>query len=236
MCGRFTLAPTPDDLAETFGLSGIPDMVPRYNIAPSQPVAIIRYNPDGHRRHLSFARWGLIPSWAKNSTGGPHPINARAETAAEKSTFREALKSRRCLIPADGFYEWAKAGSKKTPVRFTMADSHVFAFAGLWDHWERPDGAAIESCTILTTTPNELVASVHNRMPAILRPEAYPYWLDPTVTSTSLVLTLLCPYLAREMRAYPVGTMVNSTASEGPKLIEPIAETRSRDQLSFLDG
>lgn len=235
MCGRFTLAQNPADLMSFFGLAEVPELQLRYNIAPSQPVAVIRVEPADQRRYLSFARWGLIPSWTKDPQSGHHPINARSETAAEKPTFREALRYRRCLIPADGFYEWKKTGAQKVPMRFTHRDDKLFAFAGLWERWKDPDGSTLDSCVILTTEPNELVAPVHDRMPAILLEANYQRWLSPSLTAASEILQLLAPYPDQEMKAYPVGTLVNSALSEGSDLIRPAPGMIPGDQLSLLD-
>jgi putative SOS response-associated peptidase YedK len=186
-------------------------------------VAVVRQDPVEPKRQLSGMRWGLIPFWAKDPSIGYKMINARAETVAEKPAFREALKQRRCLIPADGFYEWKKGnsptlsptagdkgGAPKTPFCFTMADDSVFAFAGLWEQWKSPEGKMVETCTIITTTPNALLADVHDRMPAILPGDAYELWLDPGFQKADAVCELLKPFDARLMRRYEVSTRVNS--------------------------
>jgi putative SOS response-associated peptidase YedK len=159
-------------------------------------------------------RWGLIPSWSKDSSGAASMINARSETAATKPAFRDALKSRRCLIPADGFYEWLRTGKAKQPYCFEVNDGELFAFAGLWDRWKDPSGNWIKSCSILTTTPNAVTAQVHDRMPAILDPDTYGLWLDPGMTNVEGVSEMLKPYDARQMRCYPVSTRVNNVGND----------------------
>ncbi|HEY9899610.1 MAG TPA: SOS response-associated peptidase [Pantanalinema sp.] len=221
MCGRFSQSATAEAVAEAFGLAEIPVLSPRYNLAPSQPIPVIRRDPGDKERHLTMARWGLVPSWTRDPEAAPRPINARAETAPEKPTFRDAFRYRRCLIPADGFYEWATRDSRKQPMRFTMQDEHLFAFAGLWERWQGPDGAVLETATVLTTEANPLVRPVHDRMPVILAPGAYEAWLDPTRHDPAALLSLLGPYPASEMKVYPVSPRVNATSSEGPDLIAP---------------
>ena len=221
MCGRFTLTVNPDELQDLFGLSQPPppEMTPRYNIAPSQAVAVV---PNAAERTLDFYQWGLIPSWAKDHKIGYKMINARAETLAEKPSFRAALKRRRCLVLADGFYEWHKDGNTKTPMFIRMADGRPFAFAGLWEVWQPPDGSLVKSCTIITTTPTDLVSGIHNRMPAILAPQDYNAWLTPGDASPMEVLPLLGPFDAAAMQASPVSTRVNSPANDAPDLIVPL--------------
>ncbi len=199
------------------------DWTPRYNITPTQPVPIIRQNPKEARRELSLVRWGLIPSWAKDMSGTAGMINARSESAAIKPAFRDALKSRRCLVPADGFYEWARAGKAKQPYCFEVNEGELFAFAGLWERWKDPNGNWIKSCSILTTTPNAVTAAVHDRMPVILYPDNYDLWLDPGFTDVTAVSELLKPYDARLMRSYPVSTRVNHAANDDPECSAPVA-------------
>lgn len=224
MCGRFTLTVDPDELQQQFGLAAPPpaDLVPRYNIAPTQPVAVI---PNAPERRLELFQWGLIPSWAKDPKIGNKMINARAETLAEKPSFRSALKRRRCLVVADGFYEWKKDGTRKQgkqPMYITLADGRPFAFAGLWEVWRNPADELIKTCTIITTEPNELLAEIHNRMPAILPPEAYDKWLTPGDLDAAQALPLLSPYPAGRMRAVPVSTLVNSPAVDSEQLVLPL--------------
>lgn len=222
MCGRFTLYHTPEDVAERFEAQTALATEPRYNIAPTQEVAVVTQNGT---RHLSNFRWGLIPSWAKDPEIGSRMINARAETLAEKPSFRTALSRRRCLIPADGFYEWQAAsdGAKggKTPMHIHFQDNGLFAFAGLWDEWQAPDGSPLRSCTIITTTPNTVTAPIHNRMPVILRPEDEALWLDLSTTDTRELLSLLAPYSPQGMEAYPVSRQVNVPTVDGPELLAP---------------
>lgn len=224
MCGRFTLTVTPEQLQTAFPGLQVPDTVaPRYNIAPTQPVAVIANN---RPNHLDFFVWGLIPSWAKDPAIGSRMINARAETLAEKPAFRAALRRRRCLIPASGFYEWrADPGQKsKTPLYICLADGAPFAFAGLWENWNGPDGSSILSCTIITTGPNALMETIHNRMPVILPPAAYAQWLDPGEQPAEGLLPLLQPYPAEAMQAFPVSRLVNSPGNDSPQCILPLAE------------
>ena len=230
MCGRFTLAAKPTTLATLFDLDEIPEIAPRYNIAPTQPVAAVRIAPHVQKREFTYLTWGLIPSWAKDIRMGSRMINARSETVAEKPAYRAAFKRRRCLIPADGFYEWQKVEGRKQPYYIAMNNRGPFAIAGLWERWEGGDGSVIESCTLLTTTPNALVKPLHNRMPVILHPEDYAEWLYPGGDS-GLLLHLLRPYPANEMTAYPVSTFVNSPANDGPDCVHPLEE---QGQLSFL--
>lgn len=228
MCGRFALMTPAEQLAMQFGLpetavATLPPSVPRYNIAPTQPVVAIRLAEDG-QRELTFFHWGLIPSWAKDIKIGSRMINARSETVTEKPSFRTAFKRRRCLIPADGFYEWQKQANGKQPMFIRPAESEErpFALAGLWEVWRDPDGSALQSCTILTTTPNELMAPIHDRMPVIVEPEDFDLWLNPE-PDPEQGLHLLRPYPAEKMTAYPVSTVVNNPRNETPDCIQPIA-------------
>lgn len=218
MCGRFTNAITWRELVELYHIHDQPalNLKPRYNVAPSQDIPIVR--PADGGREIAIARWGLVPFWAKDLKVGYKMINAKAETIDEKPSFRNAFKARRCLIPADGFYEWKKLddGSKQ-PYRLCLADRQPFAFAGLW---ERNDGLDVTSCTIVTTEPNEIAAQIHNRMPVILPPEDYEAWLSPE-TGPAGAKALLRPYEG-EMIAYPVSKDVGSPKNDGPELIEPL--------------
>jgi putative SOS response-associated peptidase YedK len=222
MCGRFTLVAPGDAIAELFNLAGTPDISPRYNIAPTQPVAGIRVSQADRDRELTYFHWGLIPRWAKDPSIGSRMINARSETAAEKPSFRAAMRYRRCLIPSDGFYEWKKVNGQKQPMRVQIKDGGVFAIAGLWEHWQSRDGSEIESCTLLTTDPNEKLRPIHNRMPVIIHPGDFELWLDPGVQDPADVQHLLRPYPAEEMGFYPVSTHVNSPHNEDPSCIEPL--------------
>jgi putative SOS response-associated peptidase YedK len=192
MCGRCRLSRHKELLSERFGTEPDDDWIPRYNIAPTQSVPVIRQHPEQPNRFGSQMRWGLIPDWAKDVRMGL--INIRAETIAEKPTFRDALVKRRCLIPADGFYEWQKNGKAKTPFCFTMADDAVFAFAGIWESSQDSKGQTVETCSIINTTPNSLCADIHDRMPVILPDDAYDLWLDPGFQKAEAVCDLLKPF------------------------------------------
>jgi putative SOS response-associated peptidase YedK len=221
MCGRFTLFADPSDLQEMVSLSTpLPDLAPRYNIAPTQPVAVVA---NGETRALELFRWGLIPSWAKDPAIGNRLINARAETLAEKPSFRTALKKRRCLILADGFYEWKREGNKKTPMYVQLKDQQPFAFAGLWEVWKSPDDKLVKSCTIITTTPNALMEKIHDRMPVILPPKAYDLWLSPGELPAEKALPLLKPFAASQMRAVTVSPLVNNPKFDSPECVVPVA-------------
>lgn len=222
MCGRFTLTADPNDLREAFPWLNIPQpLQARYNIAPSQPVAVVAN--DG-KQTLDYFAWGLVPSWAKDPSIGSRMINARAETLVEKPSYRNAFRRRRCLIPADGFYEWMQQpGSKaKTPMLIRMQSGKPFAFGGLWELWNSPDGSQILSCAIITTAPNPLMAAIHNRMPLILPETAYDAWLDPGEARGDALQALLQPYPPQEMEAFPVSTLVNSPANDVPDCVRPI--------------
>jgi putative SOS response-associated peptidase YedK len=221
MCGRFTMHHSADQIALRFEVDTLAaSPPPRFNIAPTQPVAVITENSP---RTLQMMRWGLIPSWAKDPAIGSKLINARAETLAEKPSFKAALARRRCLIPADGFYEWKQEGThQKQPMYIhTLADS-LFAFAGLWEEWKAPGAEPLRTCTIITVAPNALLATIHNRMPAILRKEDEAAWLHRETTDINEVLPLLYPYPDEEMQAYPVSRRVNWTAAEEADLINPV--------------
>jgi putative SOS response-associated peptidase YedK len=220
MCGRFTLTIDPDELQAAFDLSAPPpaDLAPRYNIAPSQAVAVIANGPS---RKLEFFKWGLIPSWAKDPKIGNRLINARAETLNEKPSFRVALKKRRCLILADGFYEWKKDGKTKTPMYLQLKGGEPFAFAGLWETWKSPEEELIKSCTIITTGPNALVRKIHDRMPVILPAKAYDLWLSPDELPAEKALPLLKPFAAAQMKAVSVSPLVNNPAFDSRECIIP---------------
>lgn len=219
MCGRYTLTRPADTLAALFQMKGDFGIPPRHNIAPGQFIPALR-GREGGGEELALFRWGLIPSWAKAPGTGARTINARAETLAEKPSFRAAYRRRRCLIPADGFYEWAKEGSKKTPHHIHLRNHAPFAFAGLWEIWQGPSGEEMETCTIITTGANELLAPLHPRMPVIMPAENFGRWLDPREENTRNVQSLLRPYPAEEMAHRPVGTKVNNTRNDGPECLE----------------
>lgn len=226
MCGRYTLTASGDALVEAFDLSEEPVQEARYNIAPTQEVAIVRSTPRG--RELARVRWGLVPSWAKDPSIGNRMINARAETVAEKPSFRSAFKRRRCLVAADGFYEWQKQpdGSKQ-PFHLRLKSGQPFGIAGLWERWRDrgnadEDAPPLETCTLITTRPNELTAQVHDRMPVILRPQDYDLWLDPDVSDRERLEALLVPHAADAMEVFPVSRFVNKPGNDSPRCIEAI--------------
>jgi putative SOS response-associated peptidase YedK len=221
MCGRYTFTVSRRDLATHFQVPE-PELpfVARYNVAPTQQLPIIRQPADGGRE-LALARWGLIPSWAKDAKIGNRLINARAETVANAPAFRSAFKARRCLVPADGFYEWQKRSKgSKQPFHFHFQDGRPFAFAGLWEHWHSPDGELVDSYTFLTTAANEVMKPVHDRMPVILDPADYDRWLDRKRPGEALT-PLLRPYEGKGLVAEPVSTFVNNPRHEGPECIVP---------------
>lgn len=217
MCGRFTLTADQEKLSQTFPQFKIQlPLFPRYNIAPTQEVLGI---PNAGDREAMFFRWGLIPSWAKDPSMGNQMINARAESLAEKPSFKIPFRKRRCIIFADGFYEWSQTpGSKvKKPFYVRLKSGEPFAFAGLWDLWQSPEGPLIYSCTIITTAPNELLAQIHNRMPVILRSEDLDLWLEPGEKAPSQLKELLKPYSAEAMEVYPVSLLVNDPHNDVPE-------------------
>lgn len=222
MCGRFTLSQPADAIAIAFNLDHVPELEPRYNIAPTQSVATVLQTSAESKPQLKLLRWGLIPSWAKDPAIGSRLINARSETVSEKPSFRTALRRRRCLIVADGFYEWQRQESKKQPYYFRLQNKQPFGFAGLWEHWRSPDGEEIDSCTIITTEANELMQSIHDRMPVILDPQDYNLWLDPTVQQPDQLQHLLHPYASDAMTSYPVSTLVNKPTNNNAELINSL--------------
>ncbi|MBG0787712.1 MAG: SOS response-associated peptidase [Anaerolineaceae bacterium] len=224
MCGRFTLTLEPGELQELLDLGPFVHIVqPRYNIAPTQPVPIVR---DPETRAVELYQWGLVPFWSKDIKIGARLINARSETAAEKPAFRAAFKYRRCLLLADGFYEWKKEaqGKTKSPYLFKLKDDGPFTFAGLYEHWQSPDGGELHTCTILTCEPNELVGQVHNRMPVMLDAEARWQWLNPELGRKEL-MSLLAPYPAEAMKAFEVSRAVNSPGNDNPDVVKPVIES-----------
>ena len=222
MCGRYSLKADLEDVQRRFEF--IADELtysPRYNIAPTQPVLAVT-NDDG--RKASYMRWGLIPSWAKGASMGHRLINARAETVGERNSFRSAFVRRRCLVLADGFYEWQRMGNAKRPMRIVMKSGELFAFAGLWDSWRDPQGEIVRSCTIITTEANELLRPIHDRMPVILPREMESFWLDHDVDEPVVLSDVLVPYPAESMDAYEVSALVNRVANEGPELAIPLGK------------
>jgi putative SOS response-associated peptidase YedK len=221
MCGRYTLTTPSERLAEEFGIKDSSAELPQsYNVAPTQGVAAVL--EEGGVRRLEVLRWGLIPPWADDPQIGSRMINARSETAPEKPSFRRAFRERRCLIPADGFYEWQRTNGAKQPFYIHMEDGRPFAFAGLWESWGRGGECEIRTCTILTTAANAVVGEIHERMPVIVAPDAYDVWLDPSSERDELT-GLLAPYPEDEMEAYPVSRFVNSPSNNDPRCVEPAA-------------
>ena len=220
MCGRFTQSFNSSALADFFELTKIPEIEPRYNIAPTQNIlAIISTNQE---REAKLWRWGLIPPWAKDSKIGAKLINARGETVAEKPSFRNAFRRRRCLIVADGFYEWKRNNRQKQPYYFQLKELQPFAFAGLWESWKSPAGEIINSVTIITTNANQIMLPIHQRMPVIFPQSAHDTWLDNQVFNQQKLTSLLKPYAHREMIAYPVTQEVNSVRNESSELVKEI--------------
>lgn len=227
MCGRFSLISSEELIRKMFRLNRTPLKKPRYNIAPSQPVAAVRQTFEDTDREMLFMRWGLIPSWAKDPAINHRMINARGESVFEKPAFRQAIRRQRCLIPADGFYEWHKlpaTGKSKTisqPYYIYLRNGKPFAFAGLWDVWQG-EKEPVLSCAIITTAANSLIQALHERMPVIVPPEAYDLWLDPAITADEMIQPLLRAYPPEEMALHPVSLRVNSPAYDSPENIQPI--------------
>jgi putative SOS response-associated peptidase YedK len=230
MCGRYRLSRRKQIVEEYFDVQSDDDWAPRYNIAPTQPIPVILQNPKQPRREMSLMRWGLIPSWTKGISGPPM-INARAETAATMPAFRDPMKLRRCIVPADGFYEWQKKGNAKQPFCFEVNDGELFAFAGIWDRWKAPSGQWIKSCSILTTTPNTVTSAVHDRMPVILDRDSYDLWLDPGIQNVAAISELLKPYDARLMRCFPVSTRINHVANDDGECSRPVEVAQTQSHL-----
>jgi putative SOS response-associated peptidase YedK len=221
MCGRFNLSTDPADVARHFELDATPNLFARYNIAPTQPVAVIRRQEAARPRTCEAVMWGLIPFWAKDPSIASRLINARSETAAEKPAYRAAMKYRRCIVPATGFYEWQKTGREKQPYFIHLKESAVMAMAGLWEMWQSPDGSEIETCTILTTDANELLRSIHQRMPVLLQPDDYEAWLDPDQRDPREVAHLMRPAESDAMDMFAVSRHVNSPKNEDASCMEP---------------
>jgi putative SOS response-associated peptidase YedK len=219
MCGRFTLHTPPAVLEEHFGVEAVPDLPARYNIAPSQEIFAVR--DVDRRRVMSLLRWGLLPAWAKEPKTGYRMINARAETVADKPSFRSAFRQRRCLIPADGFYEWGQTCDGRQPYHIRMKDRGVFAFAGIWERWQG-NGEVIESCSIIVTGANGTIRPVHDRMPVIVAPRDYGTWLDAELRDPERLKRLLRAWPADQMEAYPVSTHVNRPANNDVRCIEAV--------------
>jgi len=231
MCGRYRLSRRKQVVEEYFDCRSMNQTGIPLQHRPDPAYPVIRRNPKEPVRELSLVRWGLIPSWAKDPSIAARMINARSETAATKPAFRDALKSRRCLIPADGFYEWKRDGKTKQPYCFEINEGELFAFAGIWDRWKDASGKPVETCSILTTTPNAVTAPVHDRMPVILEPDAYDLWLDPGMQNVAAVSDLLKPYDARAMRCYPISARINSVANDDAECSAPVELRQIQDRL-----
>lgn len=221
MCGRFTSYHSSSEIAQAFNLADVPNLEPRYNIAPTNTVATIVCSAESDRE-FRWLRWGLIPHWAKDKSIGNKLINARAETVAEKPSFRSAFRHSRCLIIASGFYEWQKQDSGKQPFLIQQIDSLPFAFAGLWSTWTSSKDETIDSFTIITTEANEIMQPIHQRMPVILKLDDYEKWLDPTIKQPELLRSLLQPYESDKLKIYPVSTLVNNPRNDSPECIRSI--------------
>jgi putative SOS response-associated peptidase YedK len=223
MCGRYTIVVSMEELMMRY-LHELPINryhTPRYNVAPTQNVLAIVH--DGEKNRLGELRWGLVPSWASDDRLGSKMINARAETLLEKNSFKSLIRRKRAIIPADGFYEWKQTGDAKQPMRITMKDNAIFSMAALYDTWNSPDGRKISTCTIITTAPNSLMADIHNRMPVILRPEDEAAWLNRNNEDVQQLTSLLQPYSAEDMRAYPVSSLVGNVKNDTRECIEELS-------------
>lgn len=242
MCGRFARFSPAHIFRMLFQLDEILDLVPQYNIAPGQDVFAVRgivirdeqqrsASPKNYSKEVSTFRWGLVPIWAKDPQIGFKMINARSETVTEKPAFLEAFKKHRCLIPIDGFYEWKKQQDGKQPYYIHMTDKQPFALGGIWDAWTNPQGKILESCSILTTAPNEVVKPIHNRMPVIIEPKDFDLWLNPAIQESEKVKPLLKPYTASTMVAYPISTFVNSPRNQGEQCITKLVEKTKQTTL-----
>lgn len=228
MCGRYTLSSKGDEVALLFDLQEIPQLPLRYNIAPTQETAVVRVERPGAPRRLDLLRWGLIPYWAKEASIGNRMINARAESVAEKPAYRWSFRKKRCLIPADGFYEWKKMGKAKQPYLIRRKDARPFAFAGLWDRWQDPERGPLDTFTILTTDANDLIRPLHDRMPVILDPRDFDLWLDPALDVRERLQPLLAPFDPEQMETFPVSRAVNSPANDVADCIAPLVEDQSQ--------
>ena len=220
MCGRYTVSSPGEVIAEVFGLAEVPRLEPRWNVAPTQPVPIVRREGAGEPPRLATVRWGLVPPGARDPAIASQLINARSESVDEKPAFADSFRRRRCLVVADGFYEWRKMGRERWPYYIRRRDRRPFGFAGLWASWTGTDGQELASCAILTTEPNALVAPLHDRMPVILERESHAAWLDPDADPERLK-TLLAPFPESELETYPVSPAVNSVANDSPANLRP---------------
>ena len=232
MCGRYRLSRRKQIIEEYFETAPWEDnWSPRFNVAPTQSIPVIRQHPKEPIRQISSMRWGLVPHWAKDPSIATATINAKSETAATKPAFRDPLRLRRCLIPADGFYEWKRAVASKQPHCFEVREGQLFAFAGLWDGWKDANGQWVKTCSILTTIPNAVTATVHDRMPVILDPASYDLWLDPGVQELAPLAELLKPYDGRLMRCYPVGSRVNYVGNDDEECSRPVEVIEAQSNL-----
>ena len=231
MCGRFTLTTPPEQIARDFDLDETPDLAPRYNIAPGQDVAVVRCSSEPGRRQLSMFRWGLVPHWARDPRVGSRMINARSETAAEKPAFRDAFRQRRCVLPADAFFEWRTSAHQ--PFHIHLRGGGLFGFAGLWESWEGRGGEGLESCTILTTEANADLRELHDRMPVILRPSDYAAWLDPEARDSVALGALLRSWPEGGIDLHAVSRRVNSPRHDDPDCVAPVEIEPEPTQLGF---
>lgn len=223
MCGRYAITSAPEAIRRLFGYPEQPNFPARYNVAPTQPIPIVRLQSG--ERHFALVRWGLLPSWVKDPKSFTLLINARGESVLDKPAFRAAMRRRRCLVPADGFYEWKRTGEGKQPYYIRLRSGAAFAFAGLWESWTGPDGEEMESAAIVTTAANRTLAGIHDRMPVMLAPEAFDLWLDCDRVDAPTAAALIAPLRDELVEAYPVSTAVNRVANDGPDLIVPAAAT-----------
>jgi putative SOS response-associated peptidase YedK len=221
MCGRYAVTTAPEAMRALFRYPEQPNFPPRHNVAPTQPVAIVRM-AEG-RREFALVRWGLVPAWVKDPRGFSLLINARGESVLDKPAFRNAMRRRRCLFPADGFYEWKRDGNRKQPWFVRLKSGQPMAFAGLWETWSGPNGEELETAAIVTTTASRSIAHIHDRMPVIVAPEAFDFWLDPNVDARTAA-AVIAPAPDAALEAYEVSSAVNRTANDSPDLLEPLRE------------
>ena len=229
MCGRYVIVSTPEAIRKLFGYPEQPNFPPRYNVAPTQPIAIVRMADGG--RHFALVRWGLIPAWVKDPRGFSLVINARGESVLDKPAFRNAMKRRRCLFPADGFYEWKRAGESKQPYFVRLKSAQPLAFAGLWESWIGPNGEEQETAAIVTTTASSSIAHIHDRMPVIVPPDAFDFWLDPNVDAQTAA-AVIQPARDALIEYYAVSSAVNRTANDSPNLTEPLREPEASEAVA----
>ena len=227
MCGRYSIVMTPDEMRGVFGYPEMPNFPPRYNVAPTQPIPLVRLWEG--RRQFTLMRWGLLPSWVKDPKAFTLLINARADTVNDKPAFRNAMKYRRCLIPADGFYEWKRDGATKRPYLIRMKSKAPFAFAGLWETWTGPNGEEVDTAAMVTTDANAVLAPIHHRMPVILQPDAYADWLYHASVTAAQASSLLVPADADLMEAFEISPAVNRVANDSPDIQQPYTALESAE-------